>query len=185
MTRPTPGNGDYYAPPPPPSFQPSRSPKPKWWRSVWAIAIAVGLVFLLIGVGIGGSGSAKTKTKTVAGPTETATATQQVVRNVPVYHTVTATPVIKKVVATRTVTNTITYHPVYTKYAEGTYVIGTDIKAGEYHTNGSSDCYWATLKSLDTSDIDDNNLGAGPQTIEVPSSDKALQIRGDCTFGRA
>jgi hypothetical protein len=45
---------------------------------------------------------------------------------------------------------------------DGVYVVGSDIKPGIYHTNGSgdtgqNDCYFATLNSTDTSNISDNN----------------------------
>jgi hypothetical protein len=139
--------------------------------------IAAGLA--VAAVALAGCGSSVKTVHDTTTATVTATQTVQA--------TVTATPVIQKVIATRTRTATVTYHPTYTTYGEGTYVVGSDIKPGTYHTTGSpdNDCYWATLNSLDTSDIADNNDSSGPQTIQVPSSVKALQVRGDCTFGPA
>ena len=69
---------------------------------------------------------------------------------------------------------------------DGVYVVGKDIKAGVYHTNGSgntgaNDCYFATLNSTDTSNIADNNNFDGPETVDV-SSAYAFQINGPCTW---
>ena len=69
---------------------------------------------------------------------------------------------------------------------DGVYVVGTDIKAGVYHTNGSgntgaNDCYFATLNSTDTSNIADNNNFDGPETVDV-SSAYAFETSGPCTW---
>jgi hypothetical protein len=69
---------------------------------------------------------------------------------------------------------------------DGVYVVGKDIKAGVYHTNGSgntgaNDCYFATLNSTDTSNIADNNNFDGPETVDV-SSAYAFEINGPCTW---
>jgi hypothetical protein len=69
---------------------------------------------------------------------------------------------------------------------DGVYVVGQDIKAGVYHTNGSGntgadDCYFATLNSTDTSNIADNNNFDGPETVDV-SSAYAFEISGPCTW---
>jgi len=71
---------------------------------------------------------------------------------------------------------------------DGVYVVGKDIKAGLYHTNGSgdtgqNDCYFATLNSTDTSNIADNNNFDGPETVDV-SSAYAFQTSGPCTWVR-
>lgn len=71
---------------------------------------------------------------------------------------------------------------------DGVYVVGKDIKAGVYHTNGSgdtgqNDCYFATLNSTDTSDIADNNNFDGAETVNV-SSAYAFQTNGPCTWVR-
>lgn len=54
-------------------------------------------------------------------------------------------------------------------FSDGLYSVGTDIQSGTYHTDGGDSCYWAKLNSNDTSDIADNNLGAGPQTVTINS----------------
>lgn len=69
---------------------------------------------------------------------------------------------------------------------DGVYVVGQDIKAGIYHTNGSgntgqNDCYFATLNSTDTFNIADNNNFDGPETVDV-SGAYAFEISGPCTW---
>jgi Skp family chaperone for outer membrane proteins len=54
-------------------------------------------------------------------------------------------------------------------FSDGLYKVGTDIKAGTYHTEGGTNCYWAKLSSSDTGDIISNNLADGPQTVVVDS----------------
>jgi hypothetical protein len=50
---------------------------------------------------------------------------------------------------------------------------------GTYREPGGTPCYWARLRSLDTSDIIDNS--DGPQVVEIQLSDKAFQTRGCAT----
>jgi hypothetical protein len=71
---------------------------------------------------------------------------------------------------------------------DGVYVVGSDIKPGIYHTNGSgdtgqNDCYFATLNSTDTSNISDNNNFDGAETVSV-SGAHAFQVSGPCTWVR-
>jgi carboxypeptidase C (cathepsin A) len=66
--------------------------------------------------------------------------------------------------------------------ADGVYVVGKDIPAGVYHTTGGAgQCYYATLGSTDTSNILDNNIFNGPETVDV-SGVYAVQITGGCTW---
>jgi hypothetical protein len=60
---------------------------------------------------------------------------------------------------------------------DGTYLVGTDILPGMYRTPGRSSCYWARLRSLDTSDIIDNNNSTGPQVIESSRRTGRLRLR--------
>lgn len=58
---------------------------------------------------------------------------------------------------------------------DGTYVVGVDILPGMYRTPGGTHCYWARLRSLDTSDIiDNNNSSTGPQAVDILPSDRAF-----------
>jgi hypothetical protein len=65
--------------------------------------------------------------------------------------------------------------------SDGVYVVGKDIPAGIYHTTGGGQCYYATLASTDTSNINDNNNFNGPETVDV-SGAYAFQISGGCTW---
>jgi carboxypeptidase C (cathepsin A) len=65
--------------------------------------------------------------------------------------------------------------------SDGVYVIGKDIPAGIYHTSGGNQCYYATLASTDTNNINDNNNFNGPETVDV-SAAYAFQITGGCTW---
>jgi serine/threonine protein kinase len=65
---------------------------------------------------------------------------------------------------------------------DGVYVVGTGIKPGVYHTAGaataSRDCYYALLKSTNTSDIIDNNNVTGLATITVGTGVAAVDTTG-------
>lgn len=70
----------------------------------------------------------------------------------------------------------------------GVYVVGKDIKAGTWHTNGdgggglmSNECYFATLNSGNTFDIADNNNFDGAETVDVAGA-YAFEISGPCTW---
>jgi hypothetical protein len=141
------------------------------------LGIAVGLTIGALGF------SRQTQGPTKAAVTETTTRTTTDLS----VQRVTARPTIIKTIATKTKirTRTVTYQPTYDAYGDGTYVVGTDIEPGIYHTDADgSICYWARLASLDTNDIIDNGNPGGPTTIEIQSSDRAFQVQGDCTFGR-
>jgi multidrug efflux pump subunit AcrA (membrane-fusion protein) len=53
------------------------------------------------------------------------------------------------------------------QFGDGLFAVGADIQPGRYHTEGGGTCYWAKLRSSDTFDIEDNNVGGGPQTIDI------------------
>jgi hypothetical protein len=72
--------------------------------------------------------------------------------------------------------------------ADGTYIVGQDVKPGTYHTNGSgnvgaNDCYYATLSSTNGSldSIISNGNFDGPETISL-SGVHAFQLDGPCTW---
>ena len=143
-----------------------------WWQPV-----GLGVLILIGGVGIGAAAGNKTA-KAAPAVTVTATAT--------VDATITATPTVIKTIGTRTLTATVTYTPPPpTQFGEGTYVVGTDIQPGTYKTTGGDPCYWARLSSLNTQDIIDNSNSTGLQTVQILASDKAFEVTGSCTFGRA
>jgi hypothetical protein len=59
---------------------------------------------------------------------------------------------------------------------DGTYLVGTDVQPGTYKADASPGCYWARLKSLDTSDIIDNQNTDGPVVLQILSTDKAVEV---------
>lgn len=86
---------------------------------------------------------------------------------------------------TAVVTQTYTPPPP-ASISDGTYVLGTDIVPGRYHTTGGGDniagCYYARLGSLDTSNIIANDLSQGPMTVDVQASDTAVEFKGGCQW---
>jgi hypothetical protein len=57
---------------------------------------------------------------------------------------------------------------------DGTYLVWVDILPGEYRNAGGTMCYWARLRSPDTSDIIDSKKTSGPQVIRIQGSDTAF-----------
>jgi hypothetical protein len=62
---------------------------------------------------------------------------------------------------------------------DGTYRVGIDILPGTYHTagqrpGGESDCYWARLSSLNSTDIITNDISTGPQSVTILPKDTAF-----------
>jgi hypothetical protein len=52
-------------------------------------------------------------------------------------------------------------------FADGLFQVGVDIPAGQYHTDGGTTCYWATLTTSDSNSIVNDNSSPGPQTITI------------------
>jgi len=67
---------------------------------------------------------------------------------------------------------------------DGTYLVGTDVKAGTYRSGvpASGNCYWARLSNTDgsgdTAGILNNNNSAGPSVVTIQRSDKAFESTG-------
>ncbi|MDA8371796.1 MAG: OmpH family outer membrane protein [Nocardiopsaceae bacterium] len=59
----------------------------------------------------------------------------------------------------------------------GTYVVGEDIKAGTYRSDGTDSCYWARLSSTDGGfdSIITNSLGSGAQVVTIHAGDAAFE----------
>jgi hypothetical protein len=69
--------------------------------------------------------------------------------------------------------------PKTTMETDGTYRVGTDIVPGTYRSGGpspegTSDCYWARLNSLNETHIIDSNISTGPQVVMIQPSDRAF-----------
>lgn len=58
-----------------------------------------------------------------------------------------------------------------TSFSDGIWEVGVDVAAGKYKTSGSTQCYWARLRTPDTSDIANNNYGSGPQTVQLKAGE--------------
>jgi hypothetical protein len=152
--------------------------KKSWWMRGWVIALAALIVGVVIG-SAGGKAKTVTVTRDVAGPVTTDTTTETATA------TVTTTPT--KVVATRTVKVTVTFTPPpASPFSDGQYLVGPEVKPGVYHTSGEGGCYYARLANLNgavDSIIVNDNI-SGPTTIEISSSDKAIQVSGGCTWAK-
>lgn len=60
----------------------------------------------------------------------------------------------------------------------GTYIVNKDIAAGTYRTDGGrKGCYWARLRSFNTNDVIDNNVGDGQQVVQILPTDAAFMTR--------
>jgi hypothetical protein len=83
----------------------------------------------------------------------------------------------------------VTAKPTPATYADGTWKVGTEIKAGTYTTTaGDFGCYWARLKNFDgdfSSIITNGNLDSGAHgRLTVKSTDKGLELSGGCQWRR-
>ena len=65
-------------------------------------------------------------------------------------------------------------------FGNGIHVVGEDIEAGTYRTDGGGTCYWARLSGLGggLNDIIANGLPDGPATVQISSSDAAFESSG-------
>jgi hypothetical protein len=71
-------------------------------------------------------------------------------------------------------------------FSDGLYKVGADIPAGSYRTagGGGSPCYYARLKTDDTSSYIANNLSSGPMRMTVRSSDGYVEFSGGCEWAK-
>jgi hypothetical protein len=142
------------------SYEAPPSPRRPSWLALWIPIAAAALVGLLVGVVLGSLDSG----------TRTVTATSIV--------TVTATaPIIESPGAPVVVSGQL---------IDGVYVVGTDIQAGNYHTNGGKDCYWERLNNVSGgfTAIIANGKSDDAQTVRVQAGDKAFGIKGGCVWTR-
>jgi hypothetical protein len=168
--------------------QPHSAPKRPWWRRTWVLPTGVGIVALGIGIGVGvGSASSSNTTKAAARPAP-------VTVSVPLApSTVVQTVTAPAPTPTKAATSAAPAPPAAgATFKDGTFVVGTDIKAGHYRTNGpppenkigagTVPCVWARLSALSTDRVIDGGAAFGPTTIEVQASDKALETHNGCTW---
>lgn len=62
---------------------------------------------------------------------------------------------------------------------DGIYIVGVDIPSGAYRNAGGTQCYWARLRSVDSSDVIDSRTSSSPQLVEIRRTDTAFATR-DC-----
>ena len=70
---------------------------------------------------------------------------------------------------------------------EGTWLVGDEVLAGTYATEGGDACYWTRLSGFggELGDIIANNIGAGKQVVEIRSTDAGFSSRGCGAWSRA
>jgi hypothetical protein len=170
------------------------TPKPAVRRRT---AILIGVGALLVGGGIGAAGKSNKTTDTTAATasakaTTIVTATQTAPAPVPITVTAkaAAAAAAPPVTATVTVTAAAPTSAAPAGIGDGTYVVGTDIKAGLYKTAGPADtggfanCYWERDRDLSggMGSIIANDNTSGPTTVQISSSDKAFKTSGCATW---
>lgn len=72
-------------------------------------------------------------------------------------------------------------------FQAGTYLVGEELTAGTYRTDGSGgSCYWERLTNTsgEFEAIITNDIVTGPSTMTVSASDGAVRFSGDCTWTR-
>lgn len=145
--------------------------------------IAVLGAFVVVGLVIGGTSTyfarSTTPGKATHAPIHTVTQTIETTYT----STIPAPPPVT-VTATKRVTQKPPAPPV--AFSDGMYLVGTDIKPGEYKTTGPASgdvCYWARLGDSGGANIIANNLTEGPTRVTAVRGEY-LEISG-CSFTRA
>lgn len=161
--------GPAFQAPPPPPLPPKREPV-KMTKNSKIVAGMVGAFLLfMLGLGLGAVGNdhpASTAAHSAPRPTVTVTETVR--------------PVLPK--ASKQVEQS---PPVGTEMPEaGTYLVGKDIKAGTYSSNGGSSCYWERLRNLDgeLGSIISNDLAAGRVHVTIRKTDVAFKFERCAPF---
>jgi hypothetical protein len=180
----TPTSG--WGPPPPPhgpDVGAGSDPKPPFYRRGW-LPLVTFLVGAAIGVGVTAAGNPEPQTRTV---------TEVSVQEIPTFKEscsdytrvddIAACRLAqeKREAAAPTTSPPVT-RPDIEVFTDGVYEVGVEIEPGTYKTPGGADCYYARLRSDDTSDIITNNSSTGPQTLRVRTSDKFIDFSGGCEW---
>ena len=73
-----------------------------------------------------------------------------------------------------------------TSFGDGTQIVGVDIAAGTYRTDGSDSCYWKRLSGFGGTmdDIIANDLPTGPAVVTISASDAAFSSEHCGTWTR-
>lgn len=151
---------------------PPAAPKPpRTGRAKRVLTHGTALVIgVILGAATGSSGNSDANASATPAPTVT------------VHDTVTEAA---KPAPTVTVTKTVKPKAKASFSGDGTYLVGTDIKAGTYRTSGPSDsslpnCYWERSSSAsgDMNGIIANDNLAGAGVVTIRSSDKIFKTSG-------
>lgn len=72
------------------------------------------------------------------------------------------------------------------QFENGINLVGTDIQAGTYRSEGGGSCYWARLSGLGGSigEILSNGIADGQAVVTISASDAAFESRGCSTWTR-
>ena len=131
----------------------------RYWAAVGMAACASTLAFALAGCVLGGRSTSATVTVHDSGAT----------RPSQVY---------------QSSTGAAARGPATSIPGDGTFRVGVDVQPGTYQSSGSDECYWARLSGLGGSvnDIIANSNAAGPQVVQVASSDVAFKTQNCGTW---
>jgi hypothetical protein len=159
--------------------KPPKKPMSKEARIGWAIL--GGFLIFAFGATAGATGGSDTPA-TAAAPQPTVTVTAPGEPGAEV--TVTAPPVT--VTKPAPPAKTVTAEPPGPAVAmedDGIYLVGTDIKPGQYKSGPESGCYWARLSNTN-GDLDSiiANHNGGNSVVTIKRSDKAFETSGCGTW---
>jgi hypothetical protein len=174
--------------PPPTAPKPTKTPL---WRRTWVVAAATGLAGLILGSLTATSPEPQVRT-------ETKTVTQVSVQEIPTFkESCSDYERLADIAACRAAQEKLevaaapptTVKPTPPKPApapsitDGTYEVGSEVKAGTYKSDGG-ECYWERLKGFsgDFGDIIANDNTSGPSRMTIRSSDNGVTFSGGCEW---
>jgi regulator of replication initiation timing len=67
---------------------------------------------------------------------------------------------------------------------DGIWQVGTDVRPGTYRAPGGANCYWARLRSANTSNIIVNGFGGKNQAVELTAEGEWFETDGCGTWTR-
>lgn len=144
----------------------------------YLVPAAIAFVAFILGLSIGAAGAPAPTTQASA-PASSTYVAPEVPPQLPAsaYYTEPTVPVVGPV------TPAAPSYPL-TTVTEGTYLVGSEITAGRWVTDGADYCYYARLRNLDgtLSGIIANGNTSGHTTIAVSPKDAALEVKGTCAF---
>ncbi len=158
-------------PPQSPAMQPAPRPPKKHLKKRWIALAAIVLIVIISVIANGSHGSSPGASVTpTAQPTQ---ATTQAATTATTQAQPTSQPTQKPT----------TPAPTFITFGDGIFQVGKDIQPGTYRTRqGSTNCYYARLKSFDTQAIISNNNTDAPAIITIQATDKAFQSQSCGTW---